>query len=63
LTKLPSKEEIQNLSKAYNENPKLIGSISKKVIVTTMKEINQEVLTKEQNNLLRLLDYAVNLVF
>jgi hypothetical protein len=64
LTKLPSKEEIQNLSKAYNENPKLIGSISKKVIVSTMKEDKpSEILTKEQNNLLRLLDYAVNLVF
>ena len=64
LTKLPSKEEVQNLSKAYNQNPKLIGSISKKVIVNTLKDTKpSEVLSKEQNNLLRLLDYAVNLVF
>ena len=64
LTRLPSKEEIQNLSKAYNQNPKLLGSISKKVIVGTFKNDKpSEVLSKEQNNLLRLLDYAVNLVF
>jgi hypothetical protein len=31
LTKLPSKEEIQNLSKAYNENPKLIGKYIEKL--------------------------------
>jgi hypothetical protein len=41
--------------KAYNENPKLIGSISKSNCKYYERGQTKEILTKEQNNLLRLL--------
>lgn len=60
--KVPTFEEIQYLSKAYNQDEKLIGSISKKIIKKKDFEIVKP-LGKKETDLLNLLDYSVNLVF
>lgn len=61
LAKIPQNAELQQISKAYNENPKLIGSISKKVVKSSNKKSNS--ISKKEKEFLHLLDYTVNLVF
>jgi hypothetical protein len=60
--KMPTFAEMQGLSKAYNENEKLIGSISKKTIKKREFKIESP-LGKKEIDLLHLLDFSVNLVF
>jgi len=61
LNKVPPKETLQNMVKAYNEKCKFIGSIAKKVIKSDERKVKP--LTKRENDFLHLLDYTVNLVF
>lgn len=61
LNKVPPKESLQDMVKAYNLKCKAVGSITKKVIKSDDREANE--LSKKETDFLHLLDYIVNLLF
>lgn len=61
IMKVPEKQMMQDMVTAFNNNTKLIGSISRKIVKSDNREKKE--LTPEQQEYLHLLDYAVNLVF
>ena len=61
LLRYPNKDILNDLAKKYNVKPKFVSSISEKVLKNNKEE--QKALTFDQAQALRLMDYAVNLVF
>lgn len=62
LLRLPNNETLNNLSKKFNEDSKFVSSIVARVIKEN-KDKEELILTSEERNILRLMEYSVNLIF
>jgi len=63
LLQIPKKELLNEILRAWNDNPKLVSSIATKCLKKAEMNSEGSKYTTKQLHFLRLLDYTVNLIF